>query len=149
MSWWTPLKFLSLLLQKVKLKAKLSLYFNWAPRHEGILGEWRYSCTHSWSALDGGELSASLTGHFTPRERAPGSIRQEAGWAPEPFWTRWWKEKFPAPAGIRNPVHQDCTPAIYHWAILAPIKISKHTLLVLYVIYLYDSFRRYSNAAWR
>jgi hypothetical protein len=22
--------------------------FNWAPRHEGVLGEWMYSTTHSW-----------------------------------------------------------------------------------------------------
>jgi hypothetical protein len=22
--------------------------FNWAPRHEGVLGEWRHSSTHSW-----------------------------------------------------------------------------------------------------
>jgi hypothetical protein len=35
---------------------KLSLCFKWAPRHEGILEEWRYSSTHSLtSALDGGE----------------------------------------------------------------------------------------------
>jgi len=24
------------------------LLFNWAPRHEGVLGEWKYSSTHSW-----------------------------------------------------------------------------------------------------
>jgi hypothetical protein len=48
--------------------------FNWAPRHEGILGEWRYSSTHSLiSALDGGEWSASRPGRFTPSERAPGT----------------------------------------------------------------------------
>jgi hypothetical protein len=29
-----------------KVKVKLSLCFNWAPRHEGLLGEWRYSYTH-------------------------------------------------------------------------------------------------------
>jgi len=30
------------------------------PRHEGVLGEWRYSSTHSLtSVLDGGEWSAS------------------------------------------------------------------------------------------
>jgi hypothetical protein len=52
----------------------LSLCFNRAPHHEGVLGEWRYSSTHSLtSALDGGELSASRTGRFTPRERAPGT----------------------------------------------------------------------------
>jgi hypothetical protein len=32
----------------------------------------------------------------------------EAGWVPEPFWRRWWREKFPAPAGTRTP------PINYH-----------------------------------
>jgi hypothetical protein len=41
-----------------------------APRHEGVLGEWRYSSTHSLtSALDEGELSTSRPGRLTPRER--------------------------------------------------------------------------------
>jgi hypothetical protein len=53
---------------------KLSLCFNSAPRHEGVLGEWRYRSTHSLtSALDGGEWSASRPSRFTPRERAPGT----------------------------------------------------------------------------
>jgi hypothetical protein len=33
--------------QKVK-KVKLSLFFNWAPRHEGVVGEWRYCSMHYW-----------------------------------------------------------------------------------------------------
>jgi hypothetical protein len=50
------------------------LSFNRAPRHEGVLGERMYSYTHSLtSALDGGELSTSRPGRFTPRERAPGT----------------------------------------------------------------------------
>jgi len=32
---------------KGKGKVRLSLCFNWAPRHEGVLGEWRYSSIHS------------------------------------------------------------------------------------------------------
>jgi hypothetical protein len=44
---------------------------NWVPRHEGVLGEWMYSSTHSLtSALDGGEWLASRPGRFTPREKA-------------------------------------------------------------------------------
>jgi hypothetical protein len=47
---------------------------NEAPRHEGVMGEWRYSSTHCLtSALDGDEWSASRPGRFTPRERAPGT----------------------------------------------------------------------------
>jgi hypothetical protein len=31
-------------------------FFSWAPRHEGALGEWMYSSTHSLtSVLEGGE----------------------------------------------------------------------------------------------
>jgi hypothetical protein len=59
---------------KVKVKVKLSLCLTKAPHHEDVLGEWRYSSTHSLtSALDGDELSASCSGCFTPRERAPGT----------------------------------------------------------------------------
>jgi hypothetical protein len=59
---------------KIKVTVKLSLCFNRAPRHEGVLGEWRYNSTHSLtSTLDGGEWSASRPGRFTPKERAPGT----------------------------------------------------------------------------
>jgi hypothetical protein len=33
------------------------------------------------------------------------TIVQEAGWAPEPAWTRWWGEEFPVPAGNRTTDH--------------------------------------------
>jgi hypothetical protein len=47
----------------------LSLCFNWAPRHEGVLGERRYSSTHSLtSALDGGEWSALRQGKSPTKE---------------------------------------------------------------------------------
>jgi hypothetical protein len=38
------------------------------------------------------------------------------GGAPEPVWTRWWREKFPAPAGTRIPGDSSRSPALYHWA---------------------------------
>jgi len=38
-------------------------------------------------------------------------IGYEARWAPEPVWTRWWREKFPAPGGTRPPQHPDRNPA--------------------------------------
>jgi hypothetical protein len=47
---------------------------NWAPSHEGVLRDWRYSSTHSLtSALHGDEWSVSRPGRFIPRERAPGT----------------------------------------------------------------------------
>jgi hypothetical protein len=48
---------------KGKGKVKLSLCFNRVPRHEQVLGEWRYSSTHSLtSVLDGGQWSTSRPG---------------------------------------------------------------------------------------
>jgi hypothetical protein len=41
------------------------------------------------SALDGGKLSGSRPGRFTPGEGAPIPTGYEAGWAPEPIWTAW------------------------------------------------------------
>jgi hypothetical protein len=35
-----------------ELKVKLSLCVNRAPRHEGVLGEWKYSSTHSSSRYE-------------------------------------------------------------------------------------------------
>jgi hypothetical protein len=57
----------SLLYTHFTVKLSLCFFFNWAPSHEGALGEWRYRATHSLtSALDGGEWSALRPGRFTP-----------------------------------------------------------------------------------
>jgi hypothetical protein len=37
-----------------------------------------------------------------PKKELLVPIEYEAGWASEPFWTRWWREKFPAPAENRT-----------------------------------------------
>jgi hypothetical protein len=51
-----------------------SCAFNWAPRHEGVLRQWRYGSTHSLaSEPDRGEWSVSCPGRFTPKERATGT----------------------------------------------------------------------------
>jgi len=57
----------------VEVEVEVSLcFFNRAPHHEGVLGEWRYSSTHALTtALDGGEWSASRLGHSIPKEGAP------------------------------------------------------------------------------
>jgi hypothetical protein len=55
------------------MKLNLSLCFNWALRHDGVLGNGGISTNYLTSALDGGELSASRRGSFTPKERAHGT----------------------------------------------------------------------------
>jgi hypothetical protein len=45
---------------------------NQAPRHEDVLGEWRYSPTRSLtSALDGSEWLTSRPGRFIPHGKSP------------------------------------------------------------------------------
>jgi hypothetical protein len=52
------------------VKVKLLLCFNQAPPHEDVLGEWRYSSTHTLtSALDESEV------RFTPRALYPLDMR--------------------------------------------------------------------------
>jgi hypothetical protein len=82
----------------------LSLCFNWAPGHEGVLGKWRYSSTHPLtSALDGGEWSASRPCYFTPRKRAPGT-HWIGGWmGPRAVLDAVMKRKIPRPRRESNP----------------------------------------------
>jgi hypothetical protein len=86
------------------VKVKLSLCFSSAPRHEGVLGEWNYSSTHSLtSALDGGEKSALRPGRFIPRERASGT-HWIGGWVgPRAILDAVVKRKIPSPRRESNP----------------------------------------------
>jgi hypothetical protein len=70
-------------------KGKFDSVFNWAPRHEGVLGKWKYSSTHSLtSALGGSEWSASRPAALVPGKENLVTIGYEAGWATEPFRMR-------------------------------------------------------------
>jgi hypothetical protein len=73
-------------------------------RHEGVLGELRYSSTHSLtSALDGGEWSASRPGLFTLRDRALGT-HWIGGWVgPRTVLDVVVKRKIPSPRRESNP----------------------------------------------
>jgi hypothetical protein len=90
----------------VKSKGKVVpvLLFNLALRHEGVLGELRYSSTHSLtSALDGSEWSASGPGRFTPRERSP-DTHWIGGWVdPRAVVDAVVKRKIPNPHLKSNP----------------------------------------------
>jgi hypothetical protein len=75
---------------QILFKVKLSLCLT---RHRTMKTHWGVEVwLHAFyiSALDEDEWSASRPGRLTHRWRAPVSIGQEAGWASEPFWTRWW-----------------------------------------------------------
>jgi hypothetical protein len=82
----------------------LPLCFNWAPCHEGVLGDWRYSSTHSLtSAVDGGEGSASRPSRFTPRGRSPGT-HWIGGWVgPRAVLDALVMRKIPSPRRESNP----------------------------------------------
>jgi hypothetical protein len=62
---------------------------------EALGGKKRYSSySFMTSALDGGEWSASRPGSALPPGKGPlVPTVQEAGWAPEPVWTKWLQEK--------------------------------------------------------
>jgi hypothetical protein len=99
----------------------LGCFFNWAPRHEGVLGEWMYSSMHSLtSPLEGGEWSASRPGRFTPKEQALGT-----------HWIGGWvglraildmvvKRKIPSlhwELNPRTPITQPISQCCIDWAI--------------------------------
>jgi hypothetical protein len=119
-------------------------FFNWAPRHEGVLGEFRYSSTHSLtSALDGGEWSASRLGRFTPRERAP-DAHWIGGWlGPTALLDAVMKRKIPAPcreSNPRTPIVQPVAQRYTDWAITALKRINYKVQLTQFVkLHSFDS----------
>jgi hypothetical protein len=114
----------TILVNKVKqVKVKLSLCFDWAPRQEGVFGGWRYRSTDSLtSALDGSEWSASRTGRFTAKERAPGT-HWIGGWVgPRAVLDAIVKRKIPSPrreSSPRTPIVQPVVQRYTDWAISA------------------------------
>jgi hypothetical protein len=107
----------------VQDKGKVVSVLNYVPRHEGVLGEWRYSSAHSLtSALDGGEWSASRLGRFIPRKRAPGT-HWIGGWVgPRAVLDAVVNRKIPSPSRKSNPRTPIVQPVAQHytdWAITA------------------------------
>jgi hypothetical protein len=110
-----------MIMGKDKGKSKVFPVLNWAPRHEGVLGEWMYSYTHSLtSALDGGEWSASRPGHFTSRERVAGT-HWIGGWVgPRAVLDAVVKRKIPShrrESNPRTPIVQPVAQRYTDWAI--------------------------------
>jgi hypothetical protein len=95
----------------------------WIPSYEGVLGEWRYSSTHSLtSTLDGGEWLTSRPGRLTPRERAPATHRI-GGWVgPRAVLDAVVKRKILSPrreSNPRTPIVQPTACRYTDWAITA------------------------------
>jgi hypothetical protein len=87
--------------------------FNWAPRHQVVLGEWRYNATHSLtSALERGEWSASRPGRFTPRETDPGTHWIGSWVGPSARLDTVSKGKIPSPRQDSNPDHTIVQPVV-------------------------------------
>jgi hypothetical protein len=126
----------------------LSLCFNWAPSHEGVSREWRYSSTHSsTSALGGGEWSASRPYRFTPKERAPGT-HWLGGWVgPRTVLDAVMKKKIPSPrwqSNPRTPIVQPVAQRYTGWAMTAfnAMFISKQILSALFLIIMFGLLAR-------
>jgi hypothetical protein len=98
----------------VHVKIKLFLCFNWAPRHEGVLGEWKYSSTHSLtSVLDGSERSTLHPGRLTPSERTSGTYLI-GGWVgPRAVLDAVAKRKIPSSRRESNPRTPIVQPVAY------------------------------------
>jgi hypothetical protein len=74
------------------------------------------SYSFSTSALDGGEWPASRPGRaFTPGERTPVPIGQEAGWDPEPVWTQRLQENILCPCRESTPDRPVAQPVVRHY----------------------------------
>jgi hypothetical protein len=106
----------------VSAKVKASLCFNWAPRHEGVLGSGgiaprifnfgtRWRCVVSFTP-----------GRFTPRESDPGTHRI-GGWVgPRAVLNAVVKRKIPSPhreSNPRTPIIQPVTQCYTDWARLS------------------------------
>jgi hypothetical protein len=112
----------------------VSLCFNWAPRHEDVLREWRYSSTHSLtSALDGGEWSASCPGRFTPRDRSPGTHWIWSWVGPRAVLDAVVKRNIPSlrwESNPRTPIVQPVAAHYSNWAITASTNFNDYAFLV-------------------
>jgi hypothetical protein len=92
---------------------------NQVPRHEDVLGEWRYSSTHSLtSVLDGGGWSATpLPPVSLPPEKEPPRTHWIGGWVgPRAVLDAVSKKKLPAPPRDSNPDHPILQPIASYYS---------------------------------
>jgi hypothetical protein len=129
----------TILHNSLKDKVKVvPLFFNWASRHERVLGEWRYSFTHSLtSARGGGEWSASRLDRFTPREGSPGTHWIRAWVDPRAVLDAVVKRKIPSPrrkSNLKTPIVKSVAQSLYHW-------LSYHSSFITHCVFYLYNFR--------
>jgi hypothetical protein len=73
-----------------------------------------------------GQLHAPVA--LPPGKQLLAATGKEFGWAPEPVWTRWWREKFPVPAETRTLDHPAHSPALYHWVSVNILSDNKNSI---------------------
>jgi hypothetical protein len=71
---------------------KLLVLTNQALRNEGVWGSGSINPHFPNFGTSWRRVVSFSAGRFTPGERAPVPIRQEAGWAPESVWTKHRRE---------------------------------------------------------
>jgi hypothetical protein len=143
-----------IIVQHKAKKTKFSLCFsNWALCHEGILGEWRYSSTHSLTlALDVGDWSASCPGCFTPRERAPGT-HWIGGWVSPRAVLDVVVRKIPIPHWELNPralIIQSVAQCYTNWAMRRENELKYFIYIISFTNYKTISFQKFTySSVWK
>jgi hypothetical protein len=117
----------------IKVQVKVPLRSNWAPRHKGVLGEWRYSSTHCLTlALDVGEWSASRRGRFTPGKDPWDTMhRRMVGLRAGPDAVS--KRKIPSPCRESNPDRPARSESLYRLSYPSYIIIIIIIIIIIYV----------------
>jgi hypothetical protein len=92
---------------KCNVKVKQSHNTPMEPLRERLYSSYSFTT----SALDGGEWPESRPGRaLSPGNGLPVPIVQEAGWAPEPFWTQRLEKKSLAFAGNQTLIARSSNP---------------------------------------
>jgi hypothetical protein len=107
------------------VKAKLSLC---TTKHQAMktYWGWRYSTTHSWPRT---RRRWVVSFSFTPQPLYPPlksplyALDRMLCRVPEPIWTRWRREKFPAPVGNRTPGVRPVASRYTYWATPASVSL--------------------------
>jgi hypothetical protein len=117
-------------------KVKVSLCFNWAPSHEGVLGELRYSSTFLTSALGEDEWSASPPSHYTHQGKSPCYSLDRWLGGPQSRSGRGGEENNSQPLpGLELPIIQPVAQRYTTEPSLLPLHFSMQTILCTVYVY--------------